>query len=356
MNSIKIADTEIGLNFKPYFIADIAANHDGDLQRALMLIELAKSAGAHAAKFQNFKADKIVSDYGFKQLNGQLSHQKNWNKSVFEVYKDASISDDWTPVLKAKCEELGIEYMTSPYDFASVDWADNFVNAYKIGSGDISWTEMVKYIALKNKPVLLATGAANMNEVKMAMDVIMPLNNQICLMQCNTNYTAEHENFKYLNLNVLKTYASEYPGCVLGLSDHTLGHTAVLGAIALGARVIEKHFTDDNTRTGPDHKFSTTPGQWRAMVEDSNNLFMALGDGIKRIEDNEKQTCIVQKRGLYLTRDIKCGEIIQEKDLQPLRPRNDEGFEPWQIDEIVGKKANKDLTQAVMLKKGDIKQ
>lgn len=351
---IKLGNVLVGEKHKPYFIADIAANHDGDITRAFKLIELAKESGADAAKFQNFKAEKIVSDVGFKSLNGQLSHQKAWTKSVFEVYKDASLPDDWTPRLKEKCDEVGIEYMTSPYDFASVDWADNFVSCYKIGSGDISWYAMLEYIAQKNKPVILATGAASMDEVENAVKTIYAYNKNLVLMQCNTNYTADHENFKYINLNVLKKYSEKYPDAVLGLSDHTLGYTTVLGAIALGARVIEKHFTDDNNRIGPDHKFSTTPKVWRQMVDASNDLFAALGDGIKKIEENEKQTSIVQKRGLYLTESVKAGEMLTEDMLEPLRPRSDNGFEPYELKNLVGKKVLNDIEAGKMLRKEDV--
>lgn len=355
MKHIMLGDVEVGLDRKPYFIADIAANHDGDLNRALRLIELAKEAGADAAKFQNFKAAKIVSAKGFESLGGQVSHQAAWSKSVYDVYADASVSDDWSPILKRKCDEVGIVYCTSPYDFASVDWADQFVSYYKIGSGDISWLEMLEYIANKQKPVCLATGAATQAEVDRAMQVIEPLCDDIVLMQCNTNYTADPENFRYLNLNVLQTYAQKYSDVVLGLSDHTKGHIAVLGAIALGARVIEKHFTDDNGREGPDHKFATTPAEWRAMVDDSIKLFNALGDGIKKIERNEHETCIVQKRGLYTAVDLKAGQIISFDDLEPLRPRSDSGFEPWEREELVGKAVVRDIKVGEMLLKDDVK-
>lgn len=351
---MRIGDREIGINSKPYFIADIAANHDGDIKRALHLIELAKESGADAAKFQNFKARKIVSEFGFSHMGKQLSHQATWEKSVFETYDDASIPDAWTPVLKAKCDEVGIEYMTSPYDFASVDWADPYVHAFKIGSGDISWLEMVQYIASKGKPVLLATGAASMEEVNRAVAIVQEQEVPLVLMQCNTNYTASRENFKCINLNVLKTYAEKWPGLLLGLSDHTKGFSTVLGAIALGARVIEKHFTDDNERQGPDHKFSTTPVEWKEMVEVSLDLYEALGDGVKRVEDNEKDTCIVQKRGLYLTRSIKAGQLLSADDLEPLRPRSDDGFEPWEKEQLVGKKAKRDLRCGEILKREDV--
>jgi N-acetylneuraminate synthase len=143
MNSIRIGKSILGDGHPLYFIADIAANHDGNIDRAYRLIELAKEAGASAAKFQNFQASKIVSKVGFESLGGQLSHQKSWKKSVYEIYEDASISYDWTALLKAKCDEVGIDYFTSPYDFKSVDQVDPYVEVYKIGSGDITWPEII---------------------------------------------------------------------------------------------------------------------------------------------------------------------------------------------------------------------
>ena len=349
MAEITLGSRVVGEARKPYFIADIAANHDGSLERAFRLIELAKESGADAAKFQNFKAPKIVSAQGFRRLDGQLSHQASWKKPVVEVYEEASLSDDWTPLLKAKCDEVGIEYCTSPYDFASVDWADRFVRFYKIGSGDITWDEMLCYIAGKGKPVCLATGAATLDEVERAVRAILPINPDLVLMQCNTNYTASSENFRHINLRVLQLYADRYPEAVLGLSDHTKGHTAVLGAIALGARVIEKHFTDDSGREGPDHRFATTPDEWRAMVDDSERLFNALGDGVKRIEDNERETCVVQKRGLYATRDMEPGHLVENSDIEPLRPRADEGFEPWEKGDVIGRTVTKPVSAGEML-------
>ena len=283
---IKIGTKVISNDSRPYFIADIAANHDGNLDRAFKLIELAKEAGADVAKFQNFKARTIVSKEAFDSMPKQ-THQANWKKSVFEVYDEASISDEWTYKLKKKCDEVGIEYMTSPYDFASVDHAEPFVNAYKIGSGDITWLEMLEYMAKKNKPILLATGASTMEEVKLAVKTIEKWNHEIVLMQCNTNYTASRENFKNINLNVLKTYRECYPNYILGLSDHTYGHATVVGAVALGARVIEKHFTDDNERTGPDHKFAMNPKTWREMVERSMEVWEALSSELEQLLEQE---------------------------------------------------------------------
>jgi len=167
--NIKIGKRKIGPTCPTYFIADIGANHDGDLDRAKELIRLAKKAGADAAKFQNFSAKKIVSDYGFKNLGGQQSHQSKWKKSVFEVYQDASISFDWTPTLKEECDKIGIDYFSSPYDLEAIDYLNDFMPAYKIGSGEIDWIEALESMAAKGKPIILSTGAATIGDVQRAV-------------------------------------------------------------------------------------------------------------------------------------------------------------------------------------------
>lgn len=335
--SIRIGKTVVSEKSRPYFIADIAANHDGDLQRAYKLIELAREAGADAAKFQNFKANLIVSKQGFASLGGQLSHQASWEKSVYEVYEDASLKDEWSELLYEKCKEVGIEYMTSPYDFASADLADKYVTAFKIGSGDITWTAILRHFAAKGKPILLATGASSIEDVKRAVEIVRGNGAGYTLMQCNTNYTASQENLYYINLRVLDTYRKSFPDAVLGLSDHTAGDVTVLGAVALGARVIEKHFTDDNSRTGPDHAFSMTPESWKTMVKRTTDLFYALGDGEKKIEENERQSAIIQRRAVYVTRDMEAGEMLSAEDLCPLRPIKPDGIPPYEMEKLIGK-------------------
>ncbi len=351
---MKIGNRIISKDGKPYFIADIAANHDGDLNRAYKLIELAKESGADAAKFQNFHAGQIVSRNGFDTMK-KMTHQASWSKSVYDVYDDATLPLDWTEKLKEKCDEVGIEYMTSPYDVESVDRVDPYVNAYKIGSGDIQWTEMLEYIASKGKPVIIASGASSLEDVKRAYQSIRKYTNEIVLMQCNTNYTASIENYKYINLRVLNTYKELFPDCVLGLSDHTYGHATVLGACALGARVFEKHFTDDNDRIGPDHKFSMTPKTWKEMVEQTMLLYEALGDGEKKIEENEKDSSVVQRRAIYLTKDKKKGEVITKEDIFPLRPYKEGGYAPYLENEVIGKILTMDTSKDTMLKKEMLK-
>jgi len=342
MSSIKLGKKIIDNN-SLYFIADIGANHNGSLEKAIKLIHLAKEAGADAAKFQNFQAHKIVSKTGFDNMKGKLSHQSNWKKSVFEVYEDASISKDWTKILKDECGKVGIDYFTSPYDFESVDLVDPYVDLYKIGSGDISWLEIVDYILDKNKPVLIATGASTNEDVSRVMNMAMKKTDDLVLMQCNTNYTGSKENYKYCNLNVLKQFSKDYPNTVLGLSDHTAGHATTLGAITLGARVIEKHFTDDNNQEGPDHAFAMNPKSWREMVDRSYELLVALGDGVKVVEANEEQSKIVQRRCLRVAHDLKKGHVLTNDDLIALRPISQGGFEPFEKDSLLGKVLLEDI-------------
>lgn len=319
-----------------YFIADIGANHDGDLERAKALIHLAREAGADAVKFQNFRAPKIVSKRGFETLGGQLSHQATWKKPVYEVYKEASIPWEWTPVLKAECDAAGIDYFSTPYDFEAVDMLDPFVSIFKIGSGDITWPEMLKKVASQGKPVILSTGASDIGDVQRAVHIIQAINPKLVLMQCNTNYTGSRENFKHVHLRVLLTYRTLFPDIVLGLSDHTPGHAAVLGAVALGARVVEKHFTDDNRREGPDHPFAMTPETWREMVDRTRELECALGDGDKRIVENEQETVIVQRRCLRAAQDLPMGTILTRELIDVLRPAPRDAIFPYEIDRVLG--------------------
>ena len=327
----------VGIDHPTFFIADIAANHDGDLARAKDLIYLAKEAGADAAKFQHFSAKTIVSDFGFKAMGNQKSHQTSWKKSVFDTYKDASLSTDWSQELKDTCDDAGIVYFTSPYSFELVDHVEPFVAAFKIGSGDITWTEIIEHISKKRKPTILASGASNIEDVVRAVDAALKHNPNFALLQCNTNYTGDIQNLKYVNLNVLQTYKTLFPDMVIGLSDHTPGHATVVGSIALGARIIEKHFTDDVTREGPDHTFSMDPKSWGEMVKVSRELEAALGSTLKRVEDNEKETVVLQQRSICVARNLDEGHQISEEDITFLRPCPKKSLKPYQKSEVIGR-------------------
>jgi N-acetylneuraminate synthase len=257
---------------------------------------------------------------------------------VYQAYEEASLCWEWTPELKAECERCDIDFFSAAYDMEAVDMLDPYVNLFKIGSGDITWLEMLRHVASKGKPVLLACGASGIGDVVRAVDAIQCVNPRLGLMQCNTNYTGGADNFRHVHLNVLSTFRTMFPELVLGLSDHTPGHAAVLGAVALGARVIEKHFTDDPSREGPDHVFSMTPVSWREMVARTRELEAALGGYVKRIEPNESDTAIVQRRCVRAARDLPAGTVLERRDLAVLRPAPPDAVFPYDIDRLIGKR------------------
>lgn len=338
MPSFRIGDRIVGDGHATYFIADIAANHDGSLERAKRLIRQAAQAGADAAKFQHFRAAKIISDYGFRALGKHLSHQSSWRKPVFKVYEGASLPWEWTAELKACCDEQQIEFLSAPYDFEAANMLDEYVRAYKIGSGDITWLEMLEHVARKRKPVILSTGASSTADVRRAVSALEAINPEVAVLQCNTNYTGKMESFDHVHLNVLQSYRAHFPGAVLGLSDHTMGHAAVLGAVTLGARIVEKHFTDNTGRVGPDHGFSMTPDSWAEMVEQTRELERALGSTEKFVANNEQETVILQRRCLRAARDLRIGERIERCDVDILRPAPRDAILPYEIDRVIGRR------------------
>jgi N-acetylneuraminate synthase len=371
--SFSIGNTKIGGHNPVYFIADIASNHGGDLELAKELIYSCKDAGVNAVKMQNFSAETIVSDYGFKNLGDLRTHQSNWKTSVFDSYKAASIPFEWTLELKTLAESLGMSYFTSPYSLELVELVAPYVSAFKLGSGDITWHEEIAVMAKHDKPLLIATGASNMSEVIAAMDVARTHTDNILLMQCNTNYTARHgepaeltrERMSSINLRVLEAYSKAFPGIPLGLSDHTHGSLTVLGAVGLfGCSAVEKHFTLDSSQSGQDHPFSMMPGEWLKMVQQTallktelkddmtftdrikllsgytdypEYLKLMLGNGVKEVQENEKNTVVVQRRAIRAARVLLTGEIIQRDDLVVLRPCPPGGYPPYRINDLLGR-------------------
>ena len=318
------------------FIADIAANHDGDLDRALSLIELAAEAGADIAKFQHFRAETIVSATGFAELGENASHQKSWRESVFETYRKYALPYEWTETLAARCAHAGIEFMSTPYDFKAVDLLAPLVQSFKIGSGDLNWHEFLGYVAELGKPMILATGASTWDEVASAVSVVQEHGAPLTVMQCNTNYTGDEGNDAFLNLRVLSEYRRRFPGCAIGLSDHTKGSATIQLAVALGATVFERHFTDDSTRPGPDHAFSLEPAEWRAMVDAALAAQRSLGSGVKVVEENEISARVVQRRAIRYASHLKPGTRLERKDLRVTRPCPNGAMDASQVEAILG--------------------
>jgi N-acetylneuraminate synthase len=354
---ITIDGRRIGPDTPTYFVADIAANHDGSLDRAKALIRLAKEAGAEAAKFQHFTARTIVSDVGFRRLGRRLSHQSGWQQEVYDVYDAAAVPADWTTALRDECERVGITFFSAPYSLDAIRTLSPFMPAIKIGSGDVDWLEAIDLIARQGKPVLLATGAADLRDVQRAVETVRAHTDELVLMQCNTNYTADDDtNLDHLNLNVLRTFATLWPDVVLGLSDHTHGDTAVLGAVALGARVVERHFTDDNGRDGPDHRFALDPVDWRGMVDATRRLERALGSPVKVVAPNEKDTVIVQRRCLRAARDLPAGTVLAREDLDVLRPAPPGALRPSELPAVLGRALAHAVERGVELRPEDLER
>lgn len=387
--NIKIGKREIGKEHPVYFIADIASNHEGDLSKAKELIYACAESGVDAVKMQNFSAETIVSDFGFQHLGDLQTHQAAWKTSVFDSYKAASIPFEWTVVLKEIAESLGMAYLTSPYSIEIVKAVAPYVAAFKLGSGDITWHEEIETMASYNKPLIIATGASDLKDIKLAMEVAQSKTNQIILLQCNTNYTARQgeseeftrERFSNLNLRVLETFADLWPQIPLGLSDHTHGSDSVLGAVGLfGCCVVEKHFTLDNSIEGQDHSFSMMPLEWLEMVSRTSNLkkelnslisfeqrlaitkkivmnpenlLLAIGSGIKKVEKNEEKTAIVQRRAVRANKNLKQGHKIQKQDLIVLRPCPPDALPPYKINEVVNKILKKDIIEGDYMKYSD---
>ena len=340
---IIIGNTTIGLDHPTYFIADIASNHGGSLEIAKQLIFEAAEAGANAAKFQHFKAETLISDVGFEKLGEKIAHQKDWEESALSVYKKVEVPKSWTRELYLTAKEAGIDFFTAPYDLGLIDEVEDFVSAYKVGSGDITWIESITKMAKKNVPLLLATGASSFEDVKRAVNSAFMHKSSLVLMQCNTNYTGIKTNISYTNLNVLSQYSKEFPEAILGLSDHTPGHVTVLGAVALGARVIEKHFASQMSPHNSDLHFSLLPNEWQEMVKDTRQLEAALGDGFKKIEDNEKESIIAQRRSVRYSKPLKVGHVVDYSDLVNLRPCPPNAFSPYESRNILGKVLKRDV-------------
>ncbi len=347
----KISKKIVGDNLPTYFIADIASNHDGSLNKAIELIHMAAEAGADAAKFQNFYANTLVSDHGFKSLGNIRSHQSNWKDSVYKTYKQNEVSLSWTEKLNKACKKYGVDYLTATYDSLIIPYLNRFVPAWKIGSGDITWHDHIMKMAKTKKPIVIATGASNLKEVEKIYKKVIKVNKKICLMQCNTNYTGSSSNFNHINLNVLNMYKKKFSSALIGLSDHTHGHETVLGAVTLGARMIEKHFTDNNNRNGPDHSFSMNPKTWKEMIERCRNLEMALGSLEKKVEKNEKTAVILQRRSIRVNKHLNKGEKLKEKYLNFLRPCPNDAMPCFEVNRILNKKLIKGIKKNEYLKK-----
>jgi sialic acid synthase SpsE len=330
--TISFNERLVGVGYPAYFVAEIGANFDQSLDKAKKLCDAAKEAGADCAKFQSFISEKIVSPKGFQKMQLKGVHG-TWGRPVNEVFKDAEFPREWHYLIKEHCDNIGIHFSTSPYDFDAVDLCvDLDLPFIKIGSGEITWLEMIEKIASKQKPVVLATGDATLSEIDEAIRVIESTGNKdIILLQCITNYPSMIES---ANINVLKTYQNAFD-VLTGYSDHSFGDVVILGSIALGGVFVEKHFTLNKADKGPDHPHSMNVEEFKSMVDRVRQLELAMGSTRKFVVEEEQETVLVQRRGLYAAKDIPQGKILEYSDLVELRPAL--GILPKYKSTIIGK-------------------
>lgn len=333
----KIDKKEIGENKPTFIIAELSANHMNDFDIAVKTIEAMAEAGADAVKFQTFTPDTITIDCDNEYF--QIKQGTVWDgQFLHKLYEDAYMPWDWQPKLKKIAENLGLIVFSSPFDKTSVDFLEDMdVPAYKIASFEITDIPLIEYVASKGKPIIISTGIASFEDIELAVKTCLDANNdKIALLKCTSSYPAPLEE---INLNTIPDIKEKF-NVVVGLSDHTLGGEVSTAAIALGSNIIEKHFILDRNMGGPDSEFSMEPNEFKQMVDSIRNIEKALGKVSYELSDKMKANREFS-RSLFVVRDMKNDEVITEDNVHSIRPYF--GLHPKYLNEILGKKVNKDL-------------
>ncbi|OGI00308.1 MAG: N-acetylneuraminate synthase [Candidatus Melainabacteria bacterium GWF2_37_15] len=318
---------------KIFIIAEAGVNHNGDIGLAKKLVDVATEAGADAVKFQTFKAENVVSKIAQK---AEYQVQTTGNaETQLEMVKKLELSFEQFVELKEYCKDKGIMFLSTPFDLESIDFLNNLgMEIFKIPSGEITNLPYLRKITSLDKKIILSTGMATLDEIKDALKVLNT--DKITVLHCNTEYPTPMED---VNLLAMKTIEKEL-GVKVGYSDHTEGIEIPIAAAALGACIIEKHFTLDKNMKGPDHKASLNPDELRAMVKAIRNIEKALGNGIKTPSQSERKNINIARKSIVAKIDIKKGNILTEANITVKRPGN--GISPMKWDEITGTVASKD--------------
>lgn len=324
---------------KTFIIAEAGVNHNGDINLAYKLIDAAKEAGADAVKFQTFKSERIIS----KKAEMADYQKKNTgkNESQIEMIKKLELSYSDFSDLKKYCDEKDIMFLSTAFDSESIDFIDNLVPMFKVPSGEINNFPYLEKIAQKNKPIIVSTGMSNLSDIEKALKTIKNINENIdiTVLHCTTNYPCPYNE---VNLKAMNTIKNAFKVKV-GYSDHTLGVEIPVAAVALGAEVIEKHFTLDKTLQGPDHKASLEPDELKDMIAKIRNIESALGDGIKKPNKSEEKIKSVARKSLVANKNIKKESILKKENFEIKRPGN--GISPEFLDILIGKKLIKDIQE-----------
>ncbi len=333
---IEIEGTKIGKEFPPYLIAEMSANHNGNINTAKEIIKSAKESGASAVKLQTYKPETITLDLKNSDfiLKGGL-----WDgRSLFDLYKEAHMPWEWHSDLFDYAKELGITIFSSPFDFSAVDLLEDLnTPAYKIASFEVTDLRLIKYIASTRKPLIISTGMANKEEIQEAIDVANESGcDQIAILHCVSGYPAPSSDY---NLATLLDLSKQF-NKVVGLSDHTLDNVTAIASIALGSSIVEKHFILDRELGGPDSDFSLEPRELKILADSLNNAWEAIGNINYDLKSSEESN-VKFRRSIYFVKDLKAGEVITEECLRSVRPGY--GLPTKYFDSLIGKKIKKDV-------------
>ena len=336
---------------KVIIIAEAGVNHNGDFENAKKLILAAANAGADYVKFQTFKADKLVSKDAQK-AEYQKANLKEDGDSQYDMLKKLEMSESWHYELIKYANECGIKFLSTGFDEDSIDFLDSLnIDLFKVPSGEITNRPYLEHIAKKGKPIVISTGMSNLQEIKDAVEVIQNhqiAKNNITILHCNTEYPTPMQD---VNLLAMKTIQNEL-GVKVGYSDHTLGIEVPIAAVALGAVLIEKHFTLDRNMVGPDHLASLTPEEFMQMVTSIRNIELALsGNGVKEASESEKKNIAIVRKSLHYKTDLLKGDVIEKKHISILRPGS--GISPMMYEEFIGKKLSINVFKNDLIKKID---
>lgn len=331
---------------KVLIIAEAGVNHNGDIQIAKKLIDVAAESGADIVKFQTAKAENVVSRFA-KKAEYQIENTGNNHESQLDMIRKIVLDDSAWPILIDYCKQKNIQFLSTPFDLESVDFLNQIgLEIFKIPSGEITNLPYLRKIGKLNKQVILSTGMANLGEIESAIEILVNSGtnrNNITLLQCNTEYPTP---FSDVNLKVIKSLKKAFR-LPVGYSDHTLGIAIPLAAVGMGARVIEKHFTLDKNMEGPDHKASLEPHELKAMIQGIREIELALGDGIKRTSPSEAKNKPIARKSIVANCVIKKGEILNEHNLYVKRPAG--GISPMEWDRVIGTKAIRDFEPDEMI-------
>jgi len=328
-----------------YIIAEVGVNHNGDINLALEMIKVAKKAGADAVKFQTFNTT-LLTEEGAPKAKYQINES---DESASDMLRKLELDlNGYSKIIKL-CEELNIDFMSTPFDLESARFlADLGLKKFKIASGDITNYQLLKYVFSVADEVILSTGMSNIEEVLNTLEYLKKFNKKISILHCVSNYPT-----KYFELNLDCIQLLKDTGLDVGFSDHTVDNLGAVIAVSLGATILEKHFTLDKKMEGPDHKASLEPEELSAYVEMIRNTEICLGEKKKFCQESEKETKLLVRRGLYYNRDMKEGEIIEEKDLISKRPLLDR-IEGCFLEDYLGKMLIKNVNCGEYLKKEDV--